>query len=293
MNLGWRWTFRLMAILVGFIWMYRAQFITNWQKLICFQSGCSTVLTFLLLRETYSSPRGQAVGSQHGHTGLLVVQEAISRPCRLFIRSPLVSFISLYGATAYVYMYSTMSTFPEIFPDHYGFKLGEVGLVYLGQGIGFWVAQFFTVWFSNWYPKRRRTHQKSTNAEDRLPLLVAGCCVLAIGMFWYGWSVEGRAHWAILVMGTAVIGIGCLLIFVSVQLYLIDAFPTYPVSASALAIVIRSVFGATLPMAMPSLHGLLGYGWGNTVLGCLTLALVPILGLISKRGEKLRTSTGL
>lgn len=66
-------------------------------------------------------------------------------------------------------------------------------------------------------------------------------------------------------------------------------------SASALAAntILRSLFGAFLPLAGPALYDALGLGWGNSLLGFLALAMIPIPLMFWRYGEKLRTSKRL
>lgn len=77
-------------------------------------------------------------------------------------------------------------------------------------------------------------------------------------------------------------------IFIPVQTYLIDAFPEYAASAIAALTATRSLFGAFLPMAGPSMYKTLGLGWGNTLLGCLGIMLLPFLPFVYKYGAVIR-----
>lgn len=72
--------------------------------------------------------------------------------------------------------------------------------------------------------------------------------------------------------------------------YLIDAFTIHSASAIAANTVVRSLVGALLPLAGPSMYEALGLGWGNSLLGFLALAMAPIPILFWKYGERLRTS---
>ena len=73
------------------------------------------------------------------------------------------------------------------------------------------------------------------------------------------------------------------------QLYLIELFGSKgaPSALSAMN-VLRYMGGTFLPLAGPRLYRVLGYGWGNTLLGFLALlfALPPVL--LYKYGERLR-----
>jgi hypothetical protein len=75
-----------------------------------------------------------------------------------------------------------------------------------------------------------------------------------------------------------------------IQSYLVDAFTIYASSAIAAATILRSILGALLPLAGPSMYATLGYGWGNSLLGFIALAMVPVPFLLIKYGEAIRTN---
>jgi hypothetical protein len=74
----------------------------------------------------------------------------------------------------------------------------------------------------------------------------------------------------------------------TLQTYLVDAFVLYAASSIAANTVLRSLLGGLLPLAGLSLYDKLGYGWGNSLLGFISLAMVPIPALFSIYGEKIR-----
>lgn len=71
--------------------------------------------------------------------------------------------------------------------------------------------------------------------------------------------------------------------------YLVDAFTIYAASALAANTVVRSIAGAVLPLAGLSMYEALGIGWGNSLLGFIALALLPVPFWILAKGEWLRT----
>lgn len=77
-------------------------------------------------------------------------------------------------------------------------------------------------------------------------------------------------------------------IFMPIQTYVIDSFPTFAASGVAALTVSRSLFGAFLPLAGPSMYDALGLGWGNSVLGFIAIALIPVPALIYKFGGNIR-----
>lgn len=77
-------------------------------------------------------------------------------------------------------------------------------------------------------------------------------------------------------------------IFFPIQTYFIDAFPVYSASAMAALTVSRSLLGALLPLAGPKLYDPLGLGWGNSLLGFIALAMVPVPYYLWKFGGRIR-----
>lgn len=75
------------------------------------------------------------------------------------------------------------------------------------------------------------------------------------------------------------------------MIYLVEVFGAQA-GASALAAntVFRSLAGALLPLVGPTMYKKLGYGWGNSLLGFLALAFMPIPWVLFLYGDRLRLS---
>jgi hypothetical protein len=76
----------------------------------------------------------------------------------------------------------------------------------------------------------------------------------------------------------------------TIQVYLVDTYTLYSASALAAATILRSLFGAFLPLAGPPLYDALGLGWGNSTLGFIAVALIPVPFLFIRYGEAIRTN---
>lgn len=76
------------------------------------------------------------------------------------------------------------------------------------------------------------------------------------------------------------------------QLYLVDLFGS-DAASSALGAndILRYLSSTLLPLAGPAMYKALDYGWGNTLLGFLSLAFVPAPIFFYKYGEFLRSKT--
>lgn len=74
----------------------------------------------------------------------------------------------------------------------------------------------------------------------------------------------------------------------AINLALVDTFTIYAASALASNTVVRSAFGAVLPLCGLQMYAKLGLGWGNSLLAFIAVAMIPVSLLLLKYGEMLR-----
>ena len=119
--------------------------------------------------------------------------------------------------------------------------------------------------------------------------MVPGSILVPIGLFLYGWSAEYKVHWIVPNIGVALYGAGTITCFQSMQTYLIEAYTTFAASAVASATMLRSLAGFGFPLFAPYMYDSLHYGWGNSVLGFIAVAIgIPAPFGLWFYGPKLR-----
>ncbi|TQN64639.1 MFS transporter prlG, partial [Colletotrichum shisoi] len=187
---------------------------------------------------------------------------SILRPFKMLV-SPIVFLMSAYAATVFSYAYLCFTTFPRIFKDQYGFGSGASGLTSIGIGVGFIVGLLFVGAVSRDLSDRWSAHLTNENGgvakpEYRLPIFVVGAVFVPIGLFWYGWSAEYKAHWIVPIIGTAFTGIGIVTAYTTTATYLIDAYTVFSASVMAASAILRCLFGALLPLAGSAMFDALG-----------------------------------
>ncbi|EFQ30973.1 major facilitator superfamily transporter [Colletotrichum graminicola M1.001] len=222
-------------------------------------------------------------------TSAQVLLRALSRPLKLLFRSPILFSVSLYCAFSYGVLYLLFSTIPLVFTATYGFSVGNTGLVYIPLGLGYLIGMALFITLSD----RTVVHMTKANGgvyepEMRLPDCIYFAAVLPVTFFWYGWTAEFKTHWAAPVIGLLPFGIAILGIWQPIQAYAIDAYPLDAASPMAAFTVFRSVVAAFLPIAGPPMYDALGIGWGNSVLGFIAVALIPVPALIYRYGGRIR-----
>ncbi|EMF13842.1 uncharacterized protein SEPMUDRAFT_12410, partial [Sphaerulina musiva SO2202] len=93
------------------------------------------------------------------------------------------------------------------------------------------------------------------------------------GLFLYGWTAEYEIHWIVPNIGTCIFSIGLIVCFNCAQGYVVDTYTTYAASATGAAAFVRTMAGFSFPLFAPRMYKVLGVGWGNSVLGFVSLTL--------------------
>ncbi|KAI0490343.1 major facilitator superfamily domain-containing protein [Xylaria cf. heliscus] len=281
---GWRWTFRILIILAGLQAVATLIFMRETNAIILLQRK-----TARLIKETGNDKLVPKVVTNGTPKEILL--RSIVRPAKMIVFSPIVLFLSLYAGLLYGLIFLLFTTFPTVFQEQYNFGTGVSGLAYLGLGLGFLSGLFVFSLLSDKQLNQKKGGDKGAIArpEERLILMKWIPPITPIGLFLYGWTAEYHVHWIVPIIGTFIVGFGSLFIVIPGQAYLVDCFGA-DASASALAanLIIRAPFGALLALAAPSLYAQLGLGWGNSVLGFITLAFTPVPWLLYYFGETLR-----
>lgn len=216
----------------------------------------------------------------------------LTRPIRMLILSPIIFLISFYVAVVFAYTHILFTTMTEIFQDKYSFSTGSASLSFLGIGVGFIIGMFGCRARLDRYVNRMKS-RGGMKPEHRLPPMVLGGLLVPISLFWYGWSIEKHTHWIAPIIATALLGIAVVSTLIPAYSYLVDAFGIHAASALAATITLRAVTGAFLPLVAPPMYDKLGLGWGNSLLGFIALAFMPVPFIMMRYGARIRSRSKL
>ncbi|KAI4214215.1 MAG: hypothetical protein LQ351_003300 [Letrouitia transgressa] len=281
-SLGWRWLFGFLAI-------------------VC---TVNTIIGYVFLRESYAPTilehRKRKYEENDGGVYRIVGQDdrpfstkladSMQRPLKILFTQPIVFTMATWQAILFGTTYSLYTNFQGIYGDMYGFSTTQVGLMYLGPGVGY----FFAVWFivpkiDTIYNNLTGRNNDKPKPEFRLPLANIGAVLIPTSLFWFAWTVQYGLHWFIPLLSTVFFGIGQITILNTVQNYYIDSFEKYAASAIAAGAVFRSILGGVAPIFATKAFENLGYGWGVSIFGFLSLMLSPAPLLFIFFGERIRT----
>lgn len=214
------------------------------------------------------------------------------RPIRILFTQPIVFIMAVYQAIIFGTNFILYTNFPAIYgPEGYGFSTTQVGLMYLGPAVGFLLAVIFIVpYIDTIFNSLTAQNNDTPEPEFRLPLANIGAVLIPISLFTFAWTVENHAHWLGTIACTTIFSLGQITVFNTLQNYYIDSFTRYAASAIAAGALFRSILGGVLPLVAPPLFQSLGYGWGVSAFGFLSLALGPLPVLFYYYGRRVRTA---
>ncbi|KAL3456369.1 major facilitator superfamily domain-containing protein [Aspergillus heterothallicus] len=289
-SIGWRWAFWILLIASGVLSV--AIEILN-------QETFAPVLirwkTAKLAKETGRTDLRSAYDQDAAKNGAEPVRveqalkQGLLRPFLLLVRSPIVLLLATYMSFVYGLLYLFFTTISSVFRGQYGFSSGLSGLAYLGIGMGFIVGLGIMAFTNDRILVRSTARNGGVfEPEMRLPLMIVFSSILPISFFWYGWTVDKEVHWIVPIIGMFPFGVAMMGVYMPIQTYVIDCYPKYAASANATLTATRSLVGALLPLAGPAMFEALGLGWGNSLLGFLALAFVPVPIIFTKYGKAIR-----
>jgi hypothetical protein len=129
----------------------------------------------------------------------------------------------MYTTFVYGVYYIFLTSMSQTFEDTYGFGRGVIGLAYIGLGIGAVVGMLICGHASD-VLVRRMSKDGEIKPEHRLPPIIPGSVFTPIGLLWFGWSVMGKVHWIVPIIGTVWIGVGNAACFVSLGISITHSF---------------------------------------------------------------------
>lgn len=204
-----------------------------------------------------------------------------------------------------------LTAMPSIYEGQYHETTSIAGLHYIALGAGLTIAaQVNARYMDRIYIHFKRKNNGVGEPEFRLrefhnrlatwsklthsvASMVPGTIILPAGLFMAGWAAQNQEHWIITDIGIALLGAGMILLFQSIQTYIVDTFTLHaasgeffyfriylhgyinptPLTALAAVSCLRSLAGFGFPLFAPAMYNKLGYGKGNSILACVAIVL--------------------
>ncbi|PWY75800.1 putative efflux pump antibiotic resistance protein [Aspergillus eucalypticola CBS 122712] len=285
-NTTWRWVFYATSIADGVIQVAGLFFLQETYAPIILKKRAKK------LRKETADTNYQTEFERQNKTLGEIMGGALIRPFRLLSTQPIVQALAAYMAYIYGTMYLVLSTFPSLWtsPEYYNESTGIGGLNYISLGLGFWLgSQICAPLNDRIYRRLKGKNNGVGKPEFRVPLLFVGAFLIPAGLFIYGWTAQTHCHWIAPNIGACLYGMGNIISFQCLQTYIVDSYTRFAASALAAVACMRSLAGFGFPLFAPYMYQALDYGWGNSLLAFIAIALgAPAPVFLWKFGEKLR-----
>lgn len=290
LNLGWRWIFWVLMAMTGGVWIVLVTTIPETRHTTVLQHKTKRACKQMKkenLRSAESTTDFNA-SSRKGLHELFAI--TLTRPFRFLFSEPITLFSAIYNGFLYGLVYLFNEAIPLVFgaPKGHPFNSGQQGLAFLGMAIGPLIAFCFYPLQERYYLRRVAENGGKGVPEARMWMARGGAMLIPISLFWFGWTSYRSVHWIVPIIASSFFGAGIYIVILSILNYVVDSYQTYSASALAGVILVRNVVGAGFPLFATQMYEKLDYEWASSLLGFISILLVPIPFIFFYKGKAIR-----
>ncbi|KAL3431716.1 putative MFS multidrug transporter [Aspergillus tetrazonus] len=283
-NLGWRWTNWIILIFGGAVFALMCCIKETYAPVILRKRAANR-------RKETGDPKWWTRYDSQGHLSRRLTT-SLSRPFLMLLTEPICIFWDSYVALVYGVLYLCFVAYPIAFQTERGWAPGLGGLSFVGIGIGVLIAIACEPLFRkviNRHPKDPLTGE--VPPEAMASVVVLGAILLAAGQLWFAWTCTPDVHWLVPIFAGVPFGAGNACVFIYATNYIACSYGQYTASALSGNMFVRSLMGACLPLAGPSMYGTLGLNWASTLLGLVEAVFISIPVVFYFQGHRIRKAS--
>jgi len=276
--LSWRWNFWIQLIFGGVTQLMHFFLVTETRSTILLDREAKR------LRKSGEDPN--VYGPNELKENRLDLKEALRiwrRPFEMFIREPIVLFLSLLSGFSDALIFTCIESFTLVFKQ-WNFDTVQIGLTFIAIVIGYILAYLmFIPDLSRQRYIRHKHGDASRLPERRLLLLLFIAPLETIGLFGFAWTSMGPAYtpWIAPLIFVCLIAIANYAIYMATIDYMVAAYGVYSASATGGNGFARDFLAGIAAMYSTPMYSNIGgkfhLQWASTILGCLAfLVSIPI-----------------
>lgn len=238
------------------------------------------------LRKETGNPKIMTEQEAQGVSMSEMMRACLLRPLYFSVTEPVLVATCFYVCLIYSLLYAFFFAFPVIFGELYGYKDNLVGLMFIPIVIGALWALATTFYCENKY--LQIVKQRKPTPEDRLLGAKIGAPFAAIALWILGATAYKHIIWVGPASAGLAFGFGMVLIYYSLNNYIIDCYVQYASSALATKVFLRSAGGAAFPLFTIQMYHKLNLHWGSWLLAFISTAMIALPFAFSYWGKGLR-----
>lgn len=238
------------------------------------------------LRKETGNPKIMTEQEAQGVSVSELMKACCIRPLYFAATEIVLDLTCFYVCLIYSLLYAFFFAFPVIFGELYGYKDNLVGLMFIPILIGATCALATTFYCENKYLEILR--KRRPTPEDRLLGAMIGAPFAAIALWILGATSTTKVIWVAPASSGLAFGYGMVLIYYSLNNYIIDCYVQFASSALATKVFLRSAGGAAFPLFTTQMYNNLGLQWASWLLAFIATAMIAIPFAFSYYGKSLR-----
>lgn len=113
-------------------------------------------------------------------------------------------------------------------------------------------------------------------------------------LFWFAWTARSNIHWISPILAGVPFAFANISLFIASIIYMVDIYgPLGGASSSAANGFMRYFIGAFFPLFTVQMYKALGIGWATSLLGFVSIVLLPIPFAFFRYGPQIRARSKL
>ncbi|KAF8315821.1 MFS general substrate transporter [Clavulina sp. PMI_390] len=228
------------------------------------------------------------------HVPLAQTAQAIFvKPWEILVREPILIAIHTYIAFQYALLYLNFQSYPVVFIFEKHYSIGVGSLTFLGILVGGVIAIGAVIFvFGPKYMKLVKSYAPNpAPPESRLGLTKIGSVLFTVSLFIFAWTSYPGLSWVGPTVAGGVFAFSIACTFISLTAYIVDVYLQVTASALATQVVTRSLAAAGLPLVARQMYETLTPRWASSLLGFVSLVLLPTPWLLERYGPYLRSKS--
>ncbi|KAI8148439.1 major facilitator superfamily domain-containing protein [Fennellomyces sp. T-0311] len=214
----------------------------------------------------------------------------------LLLRYPHIMLSSLVGGIAFGSMFAIETVMSTVLEMNYGFNSWQIGLCFLGGGVGHVLGAIVNGTLSDRLLLRARSKRGGRHkVEDRLAVNLWPCIVvfMPLGLLVFGWGMDSHMTYWTAIVGFGIHTFAMNQVVTVTSAYLLDAVPGQGASASAAGNLVRMVLACVLTVSATPLLEHVGAGYLSVFLAALSWFSTALLLINKVYGHRVRRLYGL
>ncbi|KAJ5773952.1 hypothetical protein N7457_008848 [Penicillium paradoxum] len=218
-------------------------------------------------------------------------KEALFRPAQLFFQEPIILVIAIMISVAMSLIYIFTEALQPIYVSM-GFSETKASLIFISIGLGTCLSTLMRV-LDGYILNYLRSQGRPIKPEHKLLGLGLGGPFLAIGLWWFAWTIppDVQTPWIVPTISLVLVGYALTEMDTVLYGYISDAYLSYSASATAAVALMRALLSGAFPLFTMQMFTVLGNNIAMSILAAVATAFCIVPPVFIFYGERIRRAS--